>query len=65
MSISYFQEYITDVVESGAYTLEDLGVQLTHLEDVIFRLTHWLQTTAHYEEDPHEVPDPAPPRAVP
>lgn len=55
------REYVTDVIEKDVPTLEDLGVQLTTLEEVApFILQHY-RAMQYYDAQIGEFPKPAPP----
>jgi len=58
------QETITDVVSRHYPTLEDLGVELTKLEDRIEWEMRPFRNYENYEEEVGEFPEPAPPRFI-
>lgn len=61
------REYVTDEVIRGVPTLEDLGIQLTAMEDQVpweLRPFRYAQYYAYYEEEEEPEQAPAPPKAV-
>lgn len=60
------REHLTDTLEKGVPTLEDLGIQLTAMENQVpweLRPFRYAQYYAHFEEE-EATPDPEPPKAV-
>lgn len=58
------REYVTDVVEAGVPTLEDLGVQLTYMEDQIPWELRPFRAAQYYDADLDEFEKPAPPKFI-
>lgn len=58
------REYVTDVVEKGVPTLEDLGVQLTLMEDQVPWELAPHRALQYYDAAVGEFPKPAPPAFV-
>lgn len=58
------REHVTDVVEKGVPTLEDLGVQLTLMEDQVPWELRPHRANQYYEAAVGEFPDPAPPNYI-
>jgi NADH dehydrogenase (ubiquinone) 1 alpha subcomplex subunit 9 len=55
------REYVTDVIEKDVPTLEDLGVQLTSLEEVAPFILQPYYANKYYDAQVGEFPKPAPP----
>lgn len=55
------REYVTDVVEKGVPTLEDLGVQTTLLEDIAPYVLSLYKANQYYDAQIGEYAKPAPP----
>lgn len=58
------REYVTDKVEEGVPTLEDLGVQLTHMEDQIPWELRPYRAAQYYDAELDEFDKPAPPKYI-
>lgn len=58
------REYVTDVVEKGIPTLEDLGVQLTLMEEQVPWELKTFRALQYYDAAVGEFPNPAPPAFV-
>jgi NADH dehydrogenase (ubiquinone) 1 alpha subcomplex subunit 9 len=58
------REYVTDVVEKGVPTLEDLGVQLTLMEDQVPWELKTFTAGAYYDHAVGEFPRPQPPKVL-
>lgn len=56
------RECVTDVVEAGVPTLEDLGVVLTQMEDQIPWELRPYRAALYYDAELGEFEDPAPPK---
>jgi NADH dehydrogenase (ubiquinone) 1 alpha subcomplex subunit 9 len=64
MKACIFQDHVTDTIEAGVPTLEDLGVTLTHMEDQIPWELRPFRAGAYYDEELGEFEQPAPPQAL-
>uniref|UniRef100_A0A0K8TTJ5 NADH dehydrogenase [ubiquinone] 1 alpha subcomplex subunit 9, mitochondrial n=1 Tax=Tabanus bromius TaxID=304241 RepID=A0A0K8TTJ5_TABBR len=58
------REYVTDIVEAGVPTLEDLGVQLTTMESQVPWELRPYRAALYYDAELHEFEEPAPPKAI-
>lgn len=58
------REYITDNVEKGIPTLEDLGVNLTYMEDQIAWELRPYRAAQYYDAELGEFEKPAPPNYI-
>lgn len=58
------REFVSDKVESGVATLEDLGVQLTTMEDQVPWELRPHRALQYYDEALNEFAKPAPPKTV-
>lgn len=57
-------ECVTDVVERGVPTLEDLGVQLMPMENQVPWELRPYRAAQYYDAELHEFEEPAPPKAI-
>jgi len=58
------REYVTDVVEEGVPTLEDLGVKVTYMEDQVPWELRPYRAALYYDEELNEFEKPAPPKFI-
>lgn len=59
------REFITDVVEAGVPTLEDLGVSLMHMEDQVPWELRPFRAAQYYDAEIDEFDAPTPPKFIP
>lgn len=58
------REFITDIVEAGVPTLEDLGVSLMHMEDQVPWELRPFRAAQYYDAELDEFDTPTPPKFI-